>query len=165
MGTINPQYIIATDGLCKNNQAAGGQKGTWAFVVYSPMQGKILGSKTGNDPSTTNNRMEMKAMLEALLWVERAKASHSVIISDSALVVQGINSWMEGWKKRGWKKADATPPENLDLWKEIYEVYNRLGVLVSVEKVKGHGNGSTLESRLNNAADSACNDEYINKFL
>lgn len=165
MGILSPQYILATDGLCKNNQAPGGQKGTWAFVVFSKAKNEVLGSKMGSDPSTTNNRMEMKAMLEALQWLIRADTGYSVILSDSAIVVQGINSWMEGWKKKGWKKSDGSPPENLDLWVKIYEAKNILGNKVVVEKVKGHGDGSTLESRLNNAADAACNEEYINKFI
>lgn len=159
-------YVIATDGLCKNNQAAGGQKGTWAFVVYRTDTAKILGGKQGHDASTTNNRMEMLAMLEALKWFAKVNSNASAqIISDSSLVVQGINSWMEGWKKKGWKKSDGNPVENKDLWVELYTAYQAVKSRVEIVKVKGHGDGQTLHSRLNNAADSACNDEYINKFL
>jgi ribonuclease HI len=158
-------YLIATDGLCKNNQAAGGQKGTWAFVVYRTNANQIIGAKQGSDPETTNNRMEMVAVLEALLWLGRTTNSSAQILSDSALLVQGINEWMDGWSKRGWLKSGGEPVKNSDLWKKIQAAYVAVRGRVEVVKVKGHGSGSTLESRLNNAADSACNEEYLNTFM
>lgn len=157
-------YLIATDGLCKNNQAAGGQKGTWAFVVYRTDSDTILGGKQGSDASTTNNRMEMLAMLEALKWVAKTKNASAQILSDSQLVVKGINEWMNGWAARGWTRHNGQL-ENADLWKEIYTAYTAVKGRVEIVKVKGHGSGLTIESRLNNAADAACNEEYINKFI
>lgn len=162
---MNHTYIIATDGLCKNNQAKGGQKGTWAFIVYRTDADTILGGKQGSDPETTNNRMEMTAILESLLWIAKTKNSTALILCDSQLVVSGVNEWMEGWNKRGWKKSNGETVENLDLWKQIYTAYQAVKHKVVLEKVKGHDTGRTLKSRLNNAADAACNEEYINKFI
>lgn len=154
-------YLIGTDGLCKNNQAQGGQKGTWAFIVMD-LQHNVLGGKAGHDASTTNNAMELTAVLEALRWADKHKAKIH-LLTDSQYVYNTITQWAEGWKKRGWRKSDGSAVANLSVVKELMELYNPH--LHTLEWVRGHQISSDWKARLNNAADVRCNEEYINKFI
>jgi ribonuclease HI len=101
---------IYTDGACKGNPGPGGW-GAWLRV------GGHEKELWGGEPLTTNNRMELTAVIEALAALKRH--SPVVIHTDSEYVRQGITNWIHNWKKRGWKTADHKPVKNLDLWQRL----------------------------------------------
>ncbi len=118
---------IYTDGACKGNPGPGG----WgAWLVAGEHQKELCGGEL----NTTNNRMELRAVIEALNALKRP--SDVVVHTDSKYVQQGISEWIEGWKKRGWRKADKSPVLNVDLWQALDEA--RLRHTIEWRWVKGH---------------------------
>jgi ribonuclease HI len=109
--TAGPRTGIFTDGSCEPNPGPGG----WGFVWVE--EGEILQEKCGHDPDTTNNRMELMAIIEALETLP-ADGVFSVY-SDSQLCVRTVNEWAAGWEKRGWKRKTG-PIKNLDLVKRLW---------------------------------------------
>ena len=108
MTTLNDDtVVIYTDGACKGNPGPGG----WGALLRFRGQEKEI---CGGDASTTNNRMEMTAVIEALRLLKRP--CPVVIYTDSQYVQKGISEWIHGWKKRGWKTAAKEPVKNADLW-------------------------------------------------
>lgn len=117
-----------TDGACSGNPGPGG----WAALLEWRGKEKIL---TGSEPRTTNNRMEMKAIIEALKALKHP--CEVEICSDSALIINAFTKgWVENWQKRGWRKSNKKPVENQDLWKEMLEAMDDHEVTWT--KVKGH---------------------------
>jgi ribonuclease HI len=103
---------IFTDGACKGNPGPGG----WAALLRIGAREKELSGRTGH---TTNNRMELTAVIRAL---QALKEPCSVAVhSDSRYVVDGMRSWIEGWRRNGWRTAARKPVLNSDLWQELYE--------------------------------------------
>ncbi|MHD0644673.1 ribonuclease HI [Pseudomonas aeruginosa] len=101
-----------TDGACKGNPGPGG----WGYHYTTEVAG-AKHSGCGGELNTTNNRMEMMAVIMAL---EALPAGQTVeVVTDSDYVVKGINEWLAGWKKRGWKTAAKQPVKNEDLWRRI----------------------------------------------
>jgi ribonuclease HI len=101
---------IYTDGACKGNPGPGG----WGAWLKSGEHEREL---WGGEPATTNNRMELTAVIEAL---SALKASSQVVLYlDSEYVRNGITSWIHNWKRRGWKTADNKPVKNVDLWQRL----------------------------------------------
>ena len=101
---------IYTDGACRGNPGIGG----WgATLSYNGTLKEIY----GGEQDTTNNRMEMMAVIQALSLLK--KPCIVTLNSDSKYVLQGINDWMPNWKKRNWKTAAKQPVKNVDLWKQI----------------------------------------------
>lgn len=120
--------IVFTDGACSGNPGPGG----WGVLLQWNGEEKEL---TGGADHTTNNRMEMRAVIEALNAINQP--CHVKIHSDSALIVNAFKQgWIDSWQKRGWKKADKKPVENQDLWKEMLEAMKPHKV--EWIKVKGH---------------------------
>lgn len=104
---------IYTDGACKGNPGAGG----WgALLEYDGKTRELF----GGEPYTTNNRMELTAVIRALAALKRPCKVR--IHTDSQYVQQGISNWIRDWKRRGWKTADKKPVKNLDLWRELDEL-------------------------------------------
>ena len=101
---------IYTDGACKGNPGPGGW-GVW--MQYGEHEKELW----GGEKLTTNNRMELTAVIQALLSLKRRCTV--VIYTDSEYVRNGITSWIHGWKKRGWTTADKKPVKNAELWKEL----------------------------------------------
>jgi len=101
---------IYTDGACKGNPGPGG----WGAWLAGAGHEKEL---WGGEPLTTNNRMELTAVIEALSALRRA--SHVQLHTDSEYVRQGITAWIHNWKRRGWKTADHKPVKNIDLWQRL----------------------------------------------
>jgi ribonuclease HI len=101
---------IYSDGACKGNPGAGG----WGALLVSGGHRKEI---CGGEPDTTNNRMEMMAVIRALESLKRPSTVH--VHTDSQYVQKGISEWMTGWKKRGWRTADGKPVKNQDLWQEL----------------------------------------------
>ncbi len=121
------EIIIYTDGACYNNPGPGGYA---AIIMDEDKEIKI----TGFDPATTNNRMELKSVIEALKVVKKNKKI--IIYSDSSYIVKGINDWMTNWKKRGWKTSSNKLVKNMDLWKELDREINKKEV--EFKKVLAH---------------------------
>ena len=107
---------IYTDGACKGNPGPGG----WGALLRSGAHEREL---FGGDPATTNNRMELTAVIRALEALERA--SKVELYTDSEYVMKGITEWLAAWKRRGWKTADRKPVKNADLWRELDELAGR----------------------------------------
>ena len=102
--------IIHTDGACKGNPGPGG----WgALLIYRGQEKELF----GGEPMTTNNRMEMTAVIEALKCLKRP--CRIVLYTDSQYVQKGISEWIKGWKARGWKTASKEPVKNADLWQQL----------------------------------------------
>ena len=102
-----------TDGACKGNPGPGG----WGVLLRSGANEREL---CGGEPATTNNRMELTAVIEGLAAL-KAKAKVNVY-TDSQYVQKGISEWIHSWKRRGWKTADKKPVKNEDLWKRLDEL-------------------------------------------
>ena len=122
-----PHVVIYTDGACKGNPGPGG----WGAFLSSGGHEKDL---FGGEAQTTNNRMELTAVIEALKALK--KHSHVDLHTDSTYVMQGIQTWMTAWKARGWKTADKKPVKNVDLWQALEQECARH--VVRWYWVKGH---------------------------
>lgn len=135
---------LYTDGACSGNPGAGG----WgAVLIYKGIEKEI----SGGERSTTNNRMEIFAVIAGLRCL---KESCSVnIYSDSAYTVNAFNEgWIYGWMKNGWKKADGKPVANAELWQELYAETQKHKVVFI--KVKGHADNA-YNNRCDELARSA----------
>lgn len=121
------QIEIYTDGACSGNPGPGG----WGVLMRAGAHEKEL---CGGEADTTNNRMEMQAVIEALRALK--KKSDVTLYTDSKYVMQGITEWMAGWKAKGWKTAAKKPVKNQDLWQEIDALVQEHNV--RFEWVKGH---------------------------
>ena len=101
---------IFTDGACKGNPGPGG----WGALLQ--YKGKEL-ELCGGEPDTTNNRMELMAVIQGLAALKRR--SPVLLVTDSKYVMQGMQQWLAGWKKRGGKTAGNQPVKNQDLWQQL----------------------------------------------
>lgn len=140
----HPEVIIYTDGSCSGNPGPGG----WAAVlIWRGVEKELVGGA----PDTTNNRMEMTAVIEALRLLK--KKCSVTVYTDSKYVMNGATTWMANWKKNGWKTATKNKPvENEDLWRELDIQLNRHHV--KFEWVKGHA-GDPLNERVDKLAREA----------
>jgi ribonuclease HI len=119
--------VIYTDGACKGNPGPGG----WGAVLqYGDGERELFGGTS----ATTNNRMEMTAVIKALESLEGR--GPVVIYTDSQYVKNGIQTWIHGWKRNGWKTADKKPVKNADLWRELDALAARYDI--EWHWVKGH---------------------------
>lgn len=128
MSSIN-KVVIYTDGACSGNPGKGG----WGAVLIF---GEITKEIYGYNSDTTNNRMELMAVIEALKALK--KPCLVELYLDSQYVKNGITEWIIKWQKNGWKTADKKPIKNQDLWLELWEQKNRHNI--SWHWVKGHSN-------------------------
>ena len=125
--------IIYTDGGCSGNPGPGG----WAYVVAAGENEQITGS--GHDKQTTNNKMELKAVIESLHYIKAAypsglRAVH--VHTDSQYVKNGITTWIHAWIRNGWKTAAKKPVKNKELWIDLKAISDQLPV--RWHWVKGH---------------------------
>ena len=137
------RVVIYTDGACRGNPGPGG----WgAILSYSSSQKELKGFAA----ETTNNRMELTAVIESLKALKRS--CEVDLYSDSRYVLQGINEWIDGWKLNGWKTAAKKPVKNADLWQILDQQAIRHEI--NWNWVKGHaGNaGNEAADRLANEA-------------
>jgi len=130
---MQPQQLITveifTDGACRGNPGPGG----WGAILRYNRHEKLL---KGTETLTTNNRMELVAVIEALKKLK--KPCVVKITTDSQYVKNGITLWMHQWKQNGWKTSNKKPVKNIDLWQEL----DRIAQLhkISWHWVKGHSN-------------------------
>ena len=118
---------LFTDGACKGNPGDGG----WGVLMRYNGNEKTL---FGGEPGTTNNRMELKAVIEGLNALKRPCAVE--VTTDSQYVRNGITQWIHNWKRNGWKTAARKPVKNSDLWRELDDAVSRH--TVTWHWVKGH---------------------------
>ena len=116
-----------TDGSCLNNPGPGG----WAALLRHNNTEKVF---SGGQLDTTNNQMELMAVIEGLKAL--TKSCDIELFTDSKYVMDGFTQWMNGWKKRGWKKADKKPVLNRELWQELDKQAN--SHTINWHWVKGH---------------------------
>jgi ribonuclease HI len=123
------QVVIYTDGACKGNPGPGG----WGVYLRS---GSVEKDLCGGEAQTTNNRMELTAVIEALKALKRP--CQVLIYMDSEYVRKGITEWLPGWKARGWKTAAKQPVKNVDLWQALDALVGAGGHDIDWRWVKGH---------------------------
>ncbi len=121
------QIEIYTDGACKGNPGPGG----WGALLVAGKKEKEL---FGGEENTTNNRMELTAVIQALTALKRP--CHIILHTDSKYVLKGITEWLAGWKAKGWKTAAKTPVKNVDLWQALDAATQQHKI--EWEWVKGH---------------------------
>lgn len=132
------KVTLYTDGACSGNPGPGGYA---AILIYNGVEKEI----SGGEKNTTNNKMEMMAVIKGLEMLK--EACEVSVYSDSAYVVNSIEKgWVYSWKKNNWKKADKKEVKNIELWERMLELMNMHKV--SFLKVKGHSN-----DELNNRCD------------
>ena len=124
---LNEIVEIYTDGACRGNPGPGG----WGVLLQSGDYRKTL---FGGEPETTNNRMELRAAIEALNALNGDQ--EVVLYTDSRYVMDGITQWMPNWKKRGWRTAAKKPVKNRDLWMALDDALS--GHSVEWRWVRGH---------------------------
>lgn len=123
------EVVIYTDGACKGNPGPGG----WgAWLRAGTAQKELFGGELG----TTNNRMELMAVIEALGALKRPCAV--TLYLDSEYVRKGITEWIAGWKARGWRTAARQPVKNAELWQRLDDVVSNGGHRIDWRWVKGH---------------------------
>ena len=121
--------IIYTDGACKGNPGPGG----WGALLRS---GKAEKELFGGEAETTNNRMELTAVIEALAALKRP--CRVTLFLDSEYVRKGITEWLPGWKAKGWRTAARQPVKNADLWQRLDALVQGSGHQIEWRWVKGH---------------------------
>lgn len=117
-----PEITIYSDGACKGNPGPGG----WgAWLIAGEHQKELFGGRR----NTTNNQMEMTAVIEALSSLKRS--CRIQLYTDSEYVLKGMTEWMPGWVRRGWRTAAGQPVKNVELWQ-------RLGALCALHEINWH---------------------------
>ena len=121
--------VIYTDGACKGNPGPGG----WgALLTMGGTEKELFGGELG----TTNNRMEMTAVIEALSALKRP--CQVTLYIDSQYVLKGATEWLRGWKAKGWRTAAKEPVKNVDLWQKIDALLTSGGHTIDWKWVRGH---------------------------
>jgi ribonuclease HI len=151
---------IYTDGACSGNGYENSKGGFGVVVVkdnkYFEAYQKL------NITGTTNNEMELKAILYALIKYGKQRPIPTVY-SDSAYSVQTLTNWMYGWANRGWLKSDNKPPENLELIKAFYHL-NEEGYRINLQKIKGHAGAQWNEEADRLATGKVSPEDLENKY-
>lgn len=127
-----PAVQLFTDGACRGNPGPGG----WAYILRHPATGTEK-EAAGGEADTTNNRMELSAVIEGLKALKRR--SQVEVVTDSAYVADGCSQWLAGWKRNGWKRREkgrSKPVKNEDLWRELDELLAKHKVRFT--RIRGH---------------------------
>jgi ribonuclease HI len=116
--STDAEVVLYTDGACSGNPGPGG----WAFVLRHPASGKEI-EQAGGERETTNNRMELLAVIRGLEALKRS--TRVELVSDSTYVGRGMSEWMSKWKANGWRRKEGSqskPVKNEDLWRRLDEL-------------------------------------------
>ena len=135
---MKDEIIVYTDGACSGNPGKGG----WAALIINQQDEQII---SGSEKLTTNNRMELMAVIQSLMKIKSNKIN---IFTDSKYVKNGIEDWIHKWKKNGWITANKPPVKNKDLWVQLDNL--RENKNIKWQWVKGHST-----DRYNNLLDEA----------
>ena len=139
---------IYTDGSSLGNPGPGG----WGVVIIS--HDKVIKELGGYKKNTTNNHMELTAMIETFKYIAKNhKKNNITIFADSNYVLTGITSWIHNWEKNGWRTANKKPVLNQDLWKELISLVGEFKGKIIWQKVKGHS-GHIYNDRADEIATS-----------
>ena len=142
------ELILYSDGACSGNPGPGG----WAFILDHVPTGTQK-EQSGAQEQTTNNQMELQAVIQGLAALKRPTRVH--IVTDSSYVQQGITNWIHGWKQRGWRRKTSNglrPVKNVELWQELDRLTGQHNV--SFELVRGHS-GHAMNERCDELAVQA----------
>ena len=127
---------IYTDGGCSGNPGPGG----WAYlmVLETFQEKKIIIQEKGAERNTTNNRMELSAVINALRALKRMEdvPRQTALFTDSQYVQKGITEWIHNWKRNSWRTSDKSPVKNQDLWKELDQLAGEFKI--KWEWIRGH---------------------------
>lgn len=129
-----PDVILYTDGACSGNPGPGG----WGAILEHPATGTVK-KLSGGQPRTTNNRMELTAVIEGLRSLKGNKRWRVHLVSDSQYVINGLTEWIKGWIANDWRrgrKPGSPPVKNVDLWKALYALTGQHDM--TYEYVRGH---------------------------
>jgi ribonuclease HI len=126
--TRGPRSGVFADGSCEGNPGPGG----WAWVHVE--DDRVVAQDSGTDPATTNNRMELRALIEA--YRKLPVDAQVIVYSDSRLCVDTINAWAPGWERRGWRRKGG-PIANLELVQQLYAL-SRTRPRVKLEWIEAH---------------------------
>ena len=124
------KIVIYTDGACKGNPGPGG----WGALLRAADGAEK--ELCGGEPDTTNNRMEMMAVIEALSALKRP--CQVILFVDSQYVLKGMTEWLHGWKAKGWRTAAKQPVKNVDLWQRLDALVHQSEHRIEWQWVKGH---------------------------
>ncbi len=130
--TFNDKIVIHTDGACSGNPGPGG----WGTIIAFP-DGRVreLG---GSEDQTTNNRMELEAVISGLHFV-RSTTQDVLVFTDSTYVIRGITQWIWGWMKKGWLNSQGEPVANTEQWKQLLKIVEQRGrQKIQWHYVRGH---------------------------
>jgi ribonuclease HI len=132
MTNDEPEVLLFTDGACSGNPGPGG----WAYILRHVATGKIK-EVFGAEPKTTNNRMELQAVIEGLAALKRP--CRVELFTDSEYVRRGLSEWMAGWKRNGWQRRERgrlKPIMNVELWQQLDELIAKHHIKFT--RVAGH---------------------------
>lgn len=152
-----PRFLVFTDGACSGNPGPGG----WGSIIYDTTEESVV-ELGGFEDQTTNNKMEITALGKVL----KALQSHPGtmrIHTDSKYVIQGITSWVHGWKKKGWKKADGGDVANIKFWQRLDELMTARKDEVEFVYVPGHS-GVPGNERCDEIAVAYSKHDYVDLF-
>ena len=142
---IRNKIELFTDGACKGNPGLGG----WGVLIKNS---KTLKELKGVQQQTTNNRMELIAVIEGLNSIQ--ENAHIEITTDSMYVNNGINQWIDNWKNNGWKTAAKKPVKNKDLWQELDELVQNYSIKwIWVKGHSGHPGNERADQLANEAIE------------
>jgi ribonuclease HI len=144
-----PEVLLFTDGACSGNPGPGG----WAFILRHQGTGKEM-EGSGGERETTNNRMELQAVIEGLSALKRP--CYVEVLTDSEYVRKGLSEWMAGWKRNGWQrreKGKLKPVANVELWQALDELVAKHRLKFT--RVAGHS-GHPENDRCDELAVAAC---------
>lgn len=144
-----PEVLLFTDGACSGNPGPGG----WAFILRHTATGKEK-ECSGGERETTNNRMELQAVIEGLSVLKRP--CYVEVLTDSEYVRKGLSEWMAGWKRNGWQrreKGKLKPVANVELWQALDELIAKHRLKFT--RVAGHS-GHPENDRCDELAVAAC---------
>lgn len=147
--STTPEVQLFTDGACSGNPGPGG----WAFILRHPSTGKEM-EHSGGEAQTTNNRMELMAVVAGLEALTRP--THVELLTDSEYVRKGLSEWMPKWKQAGWTRREKGRPaeiKNLDLWQQLDKLVARHRLTYT--RVAGHS-GHPENDRCDALAVAAC---------
>lgn len=145
--------IIYTDGGCHGNPGPG----AWAYVVVDGDGKRIAHEAAGGAPHTTNNQMELDAVIHGLTWISQSRDTDEAVTvrTDSQYVRNGITNWIHTWMRNGWRTASRSPVKNRERWQTLHELASRLSV--NWEWVRGHA-GDELNERCDALVQQAIRD-------
>lgn len=130
------KFILYTDGACSGNPGPGG----FGSIVITDL--KYVTELGGGYPQTTNNRMELQAVISGLKFIvaQKIKSFEVQIYTDSVYVIRGITQWVFGWKRNGWKNSTGAAVVNQDLWEDLLAVVQQVPTKIKWDYVRGHNN-------------------------